>query len=477
MRILGIIVVAVVVQVPSTLGMQARAAPGLPPQDTVADAYAPAESESDCSPYAKPGAVQLRGLLLRAYPGSRDAGIVRSCAVGGPSAHWSGRAFDWSVDYYDPVERSWAEDFIESFLLATDEYAQTHSKARRLGIRYFIWNGALRSSYASPPYAGSASSAHTDHVHLSLSWPGAWASTDAYRNMFFGPDAVSWSAVDQAFFYRSASNTLEQRSFVGGAWIDGNRLGGSLTAGPAATSAALNRVDVFVRRSDFLTGQRTWQPAGWTGYADLGGPSGGLQSAPDASSWTSGTGNVHLNVFTRGPGAQLWVRTYNSQTCCPVGWSGWSPVPDPGLLTSRPGAASWAPGRIDVVVRSGDAGIWHKWCCAPSNPYGGGWSGWASLGGVIEGGPDLAARGPDDLWIVARNPSGELFCKRWAGAWSSWISLGFPPPGAATSDPTVVVRNGEVHTAVRGSDGSVWGRAWTPASGWGTWNDLGGAPW
>jgi hypothetical protein len=39
-----------------------------------------------------------------------------------------------------------------------------------------------------------------------------------------------------------------------------------------------------------------------------------------------------------------------------------------------------ADGRIEVFARGGNGALWHIWQTAPNN----GWSGWASLGGVID---------------------------------------------------------------------------------------------
>ena len=41
-----------------------------------------------------------------------------------------------------------------------------------------------------------------------------------------------------------------------------------------------------------------------------------------------------------------------------------------------PAVASWSSGRLDVFVRGTDNALWHKW-------YQNSWSGWESLGGVI----------------------------------------------------------------------------------------------
>ena len=41
--------------------------------------------------------------------------------------------------------------------------------------------------------------------------------------------------------------------------------------------------------------------------------------------------------------------------------------------------ANDADGRLEVFARGTDNALWHIWQTAPNN----GWSGWASLGGVL----------------------------------------------------------------------------------------------
>jgi hypothetical protein len=142
------------------------------------EGYAAYEPQRTCDPTAKPGTRALAGALLRDYAGSRNLGIVRGCSVGGRSEHKEGRAFDWGVNITSPNEKAAAESFIAS-LLATDAEGNRHALARRMGVMYIIWNRQIWSSYRASegwrPYSGS--SAHRDHVHISLSWAGAQGRT------------------------------------------------------------------------------------------------------------------------------------------------------------------------------------------------------------------------------------------------------------------------------------------------------------
>jgi hypothetical protein len=122
--------------------------------------------------------VRFRDLVLAAYPGTGDSGIVRGCTVGGASEHKEGRAWDWRVSASNPEHVAQVDDLM-TWLLAPDELGNDGAMARRLGVMYVIWDSRIWKSYQASrgwqPYAGA--SPHTDHVHLSFSWAGALAET------------------------------------------------------------------------------------------------------------------------------------------------------------------------------------------------------------------------------------------------------------------------------------------------------------
>jgi len=49
------------------------------------------------------------------------------------------------------------------------------------------------------------------------------------------------------------------------------------------------------------------------------------------------------------------------------------------VITSDPWVANNADGRMEAFARGTDDALWHIWQTAPNN----GWSGWASLGGIV----------------------------------------------------------------------------------------------
>ncbi len=143
------------------------------------DAYAAAENPSTCSPAAKPGAVAFQQLVLKQYPNTRSGGIGQACGEGSisPDDHEEGRAFDWMVSA--STQLSTANDLL-NWLLATDRYGNPHALARRFGIKYIIWNHKIWESYRAglgwQNYTGTGNP-HTDHVHFSFSWDGAYQRT------------------------------------------------------------------------------------------------------------------------------------------------------------------------------------------------------------------------------------------------------------------------------------------------------------
>lgn len=145
---------------------------------TVADGLSSSDPQDTCDPAAKPGALALKDLLDRTYHTTRGYGISRNCGSGSRSEHKEGRAVDWMVDSYDPDEKALGDTFTD-WVLSTDPWGNDYAGMQRLGIMYMIWN--QRSIYSWNPEAGwrdyTGSSPHTDHVHFSLTWPGARCQT------------------------------------------------------------------------------------------------------------------------------------------------------------------------------------------------------------------------------------------------------------------------------------------------------------
>lgn len=149
------------------------------------EALSPYQGQTLCLPVAKPGVVAFRDLVLAAYPGTGDSGIARACdSEAGVSEHKEGRAWDWQVSIAKPAQVAQVDDLMR-WLTATDQYGNTAAMVRRLGIMYIVWNHRIWKSYQIAkgwqPYTGPVP--HTDHVHFSFSWAGAYDKTSYWTGV------------------------------------------------------------------------------------------------------------------------------------------------------------------------------------------------------------------------------------------------------------------------------------------------------
>jgi hypothetical protein len=102
-----------------------------------------------------------------------------------------------------------------------------------------------------------------------------------------------------------------------------------------------------------------------------------------------------------------------------------------------PAAASWGPGRLDVLAADGAGGLIHK-------SFQDGWSVWASLprgpAGHRLSAPALASQGPGRLDAFATDAvSGHLLYATWSGGvWSGWTDRGPGPGGHRVGQPAAV---------------------------------------
>jgi hypothetical protein len=256
----------------------------------------------------------------------------------------------------------------------------------------------------------------------------------------------------------TVNNVVHSWSFTVGAFVTQTvappagwtSLGGLLTASPAASSWAANRVDVFVTGSDNALYQRTWNGSSWSAWTGLGG---GLTAGPGAVSW----GPNRIDVFVRGNDEQLYHRYWTGA------WSSWEALG--GLLTSSPAAASWSAGRLDVFVRGSDNALYHKvWT-------GSAWSAWESLGGGLASDPGAVSSTRSRIDVVVRGTDNAVWIRSFTGAsWTAWTSLG----GAPASAPQIAsCAAGHLDVYYRGADGALYHSGFN-GTAWGAWTKIGG---
>lgn len=149
-------------------------------------AYVP---QTSCDPRWRKGVAAFRDLVLKAYPDTSDWGSVRNCTDDGISEHLDGRAWDWHADARDPKAFAAATDLL-NWLMAKGPDDKPAYWARRLGIMYIGYNhriwGAYRASEGWRKLTNS--NQHTDHVHFSFSWAGAFGKTSFWDGTAAAPD-------------------------------------------------------------------------------------------------------------------------------------------------------------------------------------------------------------------------------------------------------------------------------------------------
>jgi hypothetical protein len=169
---------------------------------SVADNFPQFERENTCSPTEKPGAKKLRKLLKKTYGSSISSNTVRAC-TSADSGHEEGRAVDWMTNKKVPAQKAMAKAFI-AWLEAPDSYGNTYAMARRLGVEYVIWNNRMWRTYDTgrgwteydnclhkqkKGKAAWANACHRTHVHISLSWDGAYKRTSYFSGYVACPAA------------------------------------------------------------------------------------------------------------------------------------------------------------------------------------------------------------------------------------------------------------------------------------------------
>jgi len=258
-----------------------------------------------------------------------------------------------------------------------------------------------------------------------------------------GIDQHSGAGIIQA---RAAFAKLQPQRWNG--WED---LGGIITAGPAVSSWASNRLDCFAKGADNAMWHKWWDGAHWSGWESLGGV---IDGAPAAVSW----GANRIDCFARGMDNHMWHKWWDGSR-----WNGWEDLG--GIITAGPAVSSWAGNRLDCFAKGADNAMWHKWW------DGAHWSGWENLGGVIDGAPAAVSWGPNRIDCFARGMDNHMWHKWWDGSrWNGWEDLG----GIITAGPAVSSwANNRLDCFAKGTDNAVWHK-WWDGTRWSNWESLGG---
>jgi hypothetical protein len=211
---------------------------------------------------------------------------------------------------------------------------------------------------------------------------------------------------------------------------------------------------LWYNRQDLVTqGLPNW---GWSGWTSLGGQ---LTSSPCAVSRSSGC----LDVYVRSTDGAVWERPYYNGA-----WHGWVNIGGQLAPGTGPGASGW-PSREDLFVVGTNGALLQKTWTAS------GWSGWASLGGVVTSSPAAVSRGTGLIDVHARGTSGADYEESYYnGAWHGWVNIGGVVASGTGPALGVWSSTNTIYLLVTGTDGAMWQKTWTAASGWSGWRGLGG---
>ena len=234
-------------------------------------------------------------------------------------------------------------------------------------------------------------------------------------------------------------------------------------AGPAVTSWASNREDLFVRGADNAIWHRYWiSGTGWSAWESLGTT---IVSNPAAIS----RGVNEIDLFGTGTSGSIYEKSWNGST-----WTAWTLIgaPSVGIAPgSGPAITSWASNREDLFVRGADNAIWHRYWIS-----GTGWSAWESLGTTIVSNPAAISRGVNEIDLFGTGTNGSIYEKSWNGsAWTAWGAVGAPTPGTQAGQGPAVSSSGSSRDDlfVRGADNAIWHEDWISGTGWSAWDSLG----
>ncbi|MXP66114.1 hypothetical protein E0493_22505 [Roseomonas sp. M0104] len=231
-------------------------------------------------------------------------------------------------------------------------------------------------------------------------------------------DAFALDAVGAVAHYTRVRIPLREIAFWG--TVPGTA---GLASSPAAYSGGNGAIDLFGLNAEgrllrkTLEGD-TWTPReGWETVAT----ERGVASRPTACSFEAG----RLDVFsTDGEGRLMQiVRT--------GGWTGWHEptLHPPGFRFAADqggdglSAVSWGPRRIDIFGRGARGGLGHAW-----------WDGNRWFGeefeGAISSAPGVASPAPGRLEVFARLSDGGFGVKVFDRSWSGWAALRGRPESA-----------------------------------------------
>jgi len=258
---------------------------------------------------------------------------------------------------------------------------------------------AATFALAGPPAAGTYPSsyvyAHTPDLFDVTSGSNGSCSPAYLCTGEAGYDGpTGWGTPDGTLAFMDWSNWMNE--------VGAPPPGIAAGSGPAVSSWAANRLDVFVRGADNAIWHAWWDGTKWNAWQSLG-PA--IVSNPAAVSW----GLNRIDLFGVGTDGNLYHKVWNGSS-----WGAWENDvghPPPGIAAgSGPAVSSWAANRLDVFVRGADNAIWHAWWDGTS------WKSWVSLGPAIVSSPAAVSWAANRIDLFGVGTDGNLYHKWWAGS-------------------------------------------------------------
>ncbi len=273
-------------------------------------------------------------------------------------------------------------------------------------------DGAVYNSYESP--SGWTAFSSLGGGGGNLSSPAVILDNDGRLNLFVvgGNNAIWW----------------DKQTVPGGSWMGWTQITGTMAKSGEAPTAILNasgNLEVFYNKSDNSEVCHVWQMTSggssdwtWNGQTALGG--GANLSGLSATRNTDG----RLDVSVVGSNNKVW---HNWQTTAGGSWNGWA-----SFDTSQSAVSGQAPcltvnqsGALEMFINGTNGHVYRNWQTTP----GGGWNGWADMGGggnnltrfwgVTQADGDLevfVVGGNNAIWTDVQTSPG--------GNWGGWNSLG-----------------------------------------------------
>jgi hypothetical protein len=192
---------------------------------------------------------------------------------------------------------------------------------------------------------------------------------------------------------------------------DWSSLGGDwLTYSPTLVSREKNSLDILlVGREDKALYANSWNGISWSSFVRVGGY---CTSRPAAVSWSS----RRIDVVVRGGDAGLWHISYNAESKV---WSNWTSISGGIQIEAEPEVVAWGAYRLDVFAWGADRSLLHKSLDRTT------WSsGFETLGTDLSGPPKAVSDAVNSVHVFAYGKRGNIMHRQWNETLKEWLPNG-----------------------------------------------------